>query len=230
MWQGGFMRSGGTTVRLAMLVASAVGLGCPKAESELAPAPEAPFPLVVSIVSDPGHPVGGAKIVFKTKPIATSDSAGVAKVEVAGTEGDTVSLAVQCPEGFVSPEKPLIVGLRHLAPGSPPPKFETRCTPVLRTVVVALRTENGPNIPVMQLGRSIARTDATGVAHFLLHVKPSEQVTLTLDTSAVEMLRPISPTLQFQAKDQDEIVLLEQKFKLEKKKVYVKVAPRPKPL
>jgi hypothetical protein len=36
--------------------------------------------------------------------------------------------------------------------------------------------------------------------------------------------------LQFQAKDQDEIVLLEQKFKVEKKKVYVKQNTKPTPL
>src|SRR5262249_2662931 len=135
-------------------------LGCPKADPDLVPPPEAPFQLIVAVSSDPGHPVAGARVVFKNHPIATSDNAGVTKVEVGGTEGDTVSLAVQCPDGYTSPEKPLVVGLRRLAPGSPPPKFEARCVPSLRTVVVAVRAENGANIPVLQLGRPLARTDA----------------------------------------------------------------------
>jgi hypothetical protein len=226
------MRDGSPVMWLAMLGASALATACSKSEPDLVPAPEAPFQLIVSIESDPGHAVAGARVLFKTKAIATSDAAGVAKVEVSGTEGDTVSLAIQCPEGYASPEKPVVVGLRHLAPGSPPPKFEARCTPVLRTVVVGLRTENGPNLPVQQLGRTIARTDGNGVAHFVLRVKPSEQIILTLGTSdkGAEALRPQNPTLQFVAKDQDDFVLLEQKFKVEKKKVYVKVAPKPTPL
>jgi hypothetical protein len=99
-------------------------------------------------------------------------------------------------------------------------------------VVVALRAENGPNLPVLQLGRPIARTDANGVAHFVIRVKPSEQIMLTLSTAdkGTEALRPQNPSLQFVAKDQDEFVLLEQKFKIERKKVYVKVAPKPMPL
>jgi hypothetical protein len=214
------------------VVAAASIAGCAKNEPDLAPEPEAPFPLLVAVDSDPGHPVGGAKVVFKTKPIATSDGAGMARVEVSGTEGDTVSLAIQCPDGFASPEKALVVGLRHLAAGSPPPRFEARCTPMVRTVVVALRAENGPNLPVLHLGQPVAQTDPNGVAHFVLHVKPSEQIALTLSTAdkSAEGLRPQNPSLQFVGKDQDAFVLLEQKFKVEKKKVYIKVAPRPTPL
>jgi hypothetical protein len=232
MCHGAFMGSGGFVRRVLVLAASTAIAGCPKNEPDLAPAPEAPFPLLVAIESGPGHPIGGAKVIFKTKPIATSDNAGIAKVEVSGTEGETISLAIQCPDGFASSEKPLVVGLRHLGPGSPPPRFESRCTPVVRTLVVALRTENGPNLPIMQLGRPIARTDANGVAHFVVRAKPSEQITLTLSTAdkGAEALRPQNPSLQFVAKDHDELVLLEQKFKIEKKKVYIKVAPKPTPL
>jgi len=226
------MHNGGPLAWLALVGASLFVTACPKAEPDLAPAPEAPFQLIVSISSDPGHPVAGARVVFKTKKIATSDAAGVARVEVGGTEGDSVSLAIQCPEGYASPEKPVVVGLRRLAPGSPPPKFESRCTPVLRTVVVGVRTDNGQNLPILQLGRTVARLDGNGVAHFVLRVKPAEQIILTLGTGekGAEALRPQNPTLQFVAKDQDDVVLLEQKFKVEKKKVYVKVAPKPTPL
>jgi hypothetical protein len=218
--------------RLALLSASITASACSKIESDLAPPPDAPFQLAIAVNSDPGRPLAGAKIGFKSKTIATSDDTGTAKVEIGGTEGEAISLAIQCPDGYASPDKPLVVGLRHLAPGSPPPKFEARCTPLERTVVVALRADNGPNLPVLQLGREVARTDATGVAHFVMHVKPAEPVTLTLgtDEKPAEALRPQNPTLQFVAKDQDDYVLLEQKFTTEKKKSVVKKAPKPMPL
>ncbi|HEX9296772.1 MAG TPA: hypothetical protein VF881_13095 [Polyangiaceae bacterium] len=208
-------------------------LGCPKDESALAPAPETPFQLAIAATSDPGRPVAGARVLFKTKTVGTSDAAGTAKVAISGSEGDTVSLLVQCPDGYTSPEKPIVAGLRRLAPGSPPPKFEVRCTPVLRTTVVGVRAQNGPNLPILYLGRPVGRTDALGAGHVLLQLKPNEQVTLTLSTTekGAEGLRPQNPTLTFVSKDQDDMVLLEQKFTAApKKKVVVPVQAAPKPL
>jgi hypothetical protein len=205
---------------------------CPQEEADPAPALQAPFPLAVSVVSDPGRPVAGAGIVFNAKPIGSSDASGLAKIEVSGIEGDTIALVVQCPEGYASPERPIVAGLRRLAPGSPAPKFEARCTPVLRTTVVGVRTENGPNLPILYLGREVGRTDALGAAHVMLHLKPNEQVTLTLSTAekGAEYLRPQNPTLTFAAKDQDDVVLLQQKFTVERPKVIVRKAAKPTPL
>jgi len=205
-------------------------LACKSDEPEFAPAPDAPFRVSVFVVSDPDHPLAGAKVMFRDRAIATSDASGLAKVEVAGTEGESVALGIRCPEGHDAPDKPIMVGLRRMAVGSPPPRFEVRCVPSLRTVVVALRTDRGPNLQVMQLGKPIARTSQDGMAHFVMHLRPTEQVTLVLDTSdsANEALRPRSPSLSFVAKEQDELVLLDQKFKIERKPVVV-ARPRPAP-
>jgi hypothetical protein len=207
-------------------------LGCPKEEEAPGPAPDVPFPFSISVMSDPGHPVAGARIQSKGKTIAVSDKVGLAKVEVVGAEGEAIALTIQCPDGFQSPDRPIVAGLRRLAQGSPPPKFETRCLPLVRTMVIGIRTENGANLPILYLGREVARTDPAGVAHFILQLKPNEQVALTLSTAekGAEMLRPQNPTLAFVSKDQDDIVLLEQKFAVQKKIIYVRPAPKPMPL
>jgi len=203
------------------------------ADKGVAPAPDHPFPLAVLVTSDRGRPVARAKAVLKARTVGTTDSDGFVKVEVVGSESDTIALSIQCPEGFQSPEQPIVVGLRRLAPGSPPPKFEARCTPLIRTTVVGLRTEKGRSLPILYLGRQVALTDASGAAHFLLPLKPNEHVELTVSTAekGAERLRPKNPRLTFISKDQDDVVLLEQRFSVEApKKVYVPALPKPKPL
>ena len=216
--------------RLAIAVCL-LASACPKAQSDVAPAPAAPFRLTVAVASDPGRPVSGARILFETKPVASSDASGLANVEVNGHDGETVSLVVVCPEGHTSPEKPITTEIRRLASGSPPPRFEVRCLFLLRKTVVGVRTENGAHLPILYLGREVARTDALGVTHFSLELEPGEQVALTLSTADKSAeRRPQNPTLTFVAQDQDDMVMLEQKFTIERKRVVVKQAPKPQPL
>ena len=87
----------------------------------------------------------------------------------------------------------------------------------MRSLVVAVRAKNGPNLPVKYLGRELARTDAEGVAHALLKVAPSEQVTLVLDTSdpAHERLRPKNPEYTLVMRARDEVAVFDQTFTLQ---------------
>ncbi len=207
----------------------ALALGpCSKLDVGLDEPARVPFEVQVDVVSDPGVPFAGAELLSGTKVVGKTDDAGAAKVRFGGREGDQVDLTVKCPADFESPSAPVTIALRRLAQGSQPPRFEARCAPTLRTVVIGLRAENGPNLPVTYLGRAVARTDASGAAHFSARVKPSEQVEVTLNTSekGAEQLRPQNPTLTFVAKDYDDFVLLEQTFTVEKKPVHY-VAPKP---
>ena len=210
------------------LTASLAGAGCgaPDAEepSRLA------FTTDVVITSDPGHGVPGVELIASGSPVATTDAEGRARVSLQGTEGDSVEIAAKCPAGFQSPAEPITVSLRRLSAGSRAPSFVARCAPLTRTVVIGIRAENGPNLPVTYLGKEVGRTDAWGAAHVLLTVKASEQVTLGLDTKSGSekrpKLRPASPTLTFVAKDKDDFVSLEQKFDIERTVVRGKAAPR----
>jgi hypothetical protein len=79
-------------------------------------------------------------------------------------------------------------------------------------LVVAVRAQNGLNLPLRYLGREIARTDESGVCHALLQLPPSESVTLTLDTSGADKLRPKSPEFKFTVPPHDEVVVFDQSF------------------
>ena len=61
---------------------------------------------------------------------------------------------------------------------------------MLRRVVVAVKAENGPNLPVMYLNHAITRTDPSGAARFVLDVAPGAQFKVTLE---VVLGRPNPP-------------------------------------
>lgn len=221
----------GTLRRLAVLALIANTAGCDMLELEPAKKTAPRFSVVVRVVDQAGTPLPETKILDKSKVLGTSDSAGVVKVSVPGKEGDTLLLTVKCPETHAAPDKPLAVSLKSLGPGSPAPTFEARCTARAHSTLVAIRTENGEDLPIVHQGKVIARTDATGTAHFELRLPPENVVTLSLDTREKAALRPQSPSLTFRTSaTRDELVLLEQKFTVFKKRVVVKEAPRPQPL
>jgi hypothetical protein len=203
---------------------------CSKSSASRSPVEDDAFPVMVMVRGDARQPLSKAKILSGTRMLGSTDDSGSALLKLKGTEGDSVSLSVKCPDGFASPEKPVVVGLRRLAAGSPAPKFETECVPLLRTIVAGLRTENGPNLPIMRLNQVVGHTDAQGVAHIVLEVSPKQPITLTIDTSGNPNLRPHNPTLTFVPGERDEMVLLEQKFTVVRPAVRARVVNRPTPL
>jgi hypothetical protein len=166
----------------------------------------------VRISGDPGRPVPGASLTFKGAPVATSDAAGFAKLSARGQEGETLDFAVACPEGYRAPARPLSLRLTRLRDGSPIPEYQVTCAPALREVVVAVRAENGADLPVKYLGREVARTDAAGAAHFVLRVEPGAQLEVALDTHDKRGLRPQDPVAHFLARSEDDLFVFEQPF------------------
>jgi len=187
-----------------------------------------PFEVQVNVFSDPGVPLPGAELYSADRLVGRTDAAGTARVRIAGREGDQVDLSVRCPSDYESPSSPLSIALRRLSKESQVPRFEARCAPTSRTVVVGLRVENGPNFPIIYLGNAVARTDASGAALFVAKVKPAEQVEVTVSTaeSGSEQLRPQNPTLTFVAKDSDDVVVLDQSFTVLKKPVHYVAPPK----
>ncbi len=188
--------------------------------------PKPPLEVKVVVSSDPGKPTEGADVVYAGKVIATSDAKGIAKLTLKGNDGDAYDVTIKCPKGFQSPSKPLTIPLQRLADPSEAPEYDVSCPPLTRTVVVALRAENGPNLPVNYLGHAVGRTDGSGAATVLLGDVDSEtSLVLTLDTSekASEGLRPQNPSNTFVVKGQDDIFTWDQKFVVEapKKKAWV---------
>lgn len=206
--------------RLRMLCMMAVLSGC---------APEARQTsqrIRVNVVSDPGVPLADAELHAGTHSLARSDHNGTMEVELPGKPGDVAKLTLRCPEGYRAQDAELSVLLREPQAQERPPEFSLACHPLTRTLVVAVRADRGANLPLRYLGEELARTDASGATHALVHAKPGDALTLTLDTSAEPQLMPQHPELKLSVPDHDDLVVFNQAFKQPKPKR--KPAP-PKP-
>lgn len=182
------------------------------------PPPPEPFSISVKVESDPGKPVANANISRANRPLGTTNAEGRSTLKIAGVEGEITDVMVTCPEGFQTPTKPLSIRLTRLAEKSKIPEYAVSCPPAMRRVVVAVRAENGPNLPVMYLDRPVTRTDTAGAASFALEVPPGSQFTVALSTAERKDIKPISPSKLFVVNAQDDVFLFDQKFEVEKKK------------
>jgi hypothetical protein len=212
---------------VATLAMGTLTLSCSRFESKKEVVADPAFRVALVVVGEGHLGIAGAQILKDKTVVGTTSEKGVALLSFHGQEGDTVALKIQCPAAYASPKKAVVVGLRHLDTGSPAPRFEAECIRQLHSVVVGLRAENGANLPIVRLGQVIGKTDDAGMAHLLLETSPDEQITLRLDTSSNDTLRPENPNLTFMSKDADDFVLLEQKFTVKKKIVPHYVKPRP---
>lgn len=204
---------------LRWLLLGLVGLcGCGRITLE--PNTKQTFEVLIRVATPQSQPVKGAQIVNSGKVVNTTSDQGGAVLKFTANEGETFDLQVQCPQGLQSPAKPIQVTLKKLA-DSKRPEFSAVCSPASQVVVVAVRTENGPNLPVLYLGNEVARTDASGAANVALRLPPNETFELKLGTAekGAERLRPQNPSASFTTKDHDEILPFDQKFTIETVKV-----------
>ena len=187
------------------------------------PPPPAPFKALVKVTGDPGRPLFGATVTSgKGEPVVT-DVYGRAPLVFNGAEGEIREINVACPQGHQQAKKPLEIRLTHLI-GDAVATYEVSCPPLRRKVVIAVRAENGPYLPVKYLNQVVATTDAGGAAHFALEIEPGS-FSVQLDTSERKDLSPPSPGRILSVGDQDDVLVLDQKFAVKKK--YVPPPPPP---
>jgi hypothetical protein len=187
-----------------------------------------PFPFRIVVEGDPGRPITAAKIVRDSKELGSTDAQGSATLALRGADGDVIDVDVKCPEAYRSPVKPLSLRLARVN-ADRTPEIKVACPPTTRRVVIAVRADHGPNLPVRYLDQIVARTDASGAATFAVDVAAGAQFTVALDTGEAgsERLRPQNPSRPFVATADESLVLMDQRFTLEKKPV-VAVKPKPK--
>jgi hypothetical protein len=167
--------------------------------------------VLVRVEAAPNVPVSGAEVRIPGRPGARTDTQGLARVDLEGRQGDAFSVDVVCPDGFLSP-KPIDVSLVALAEQAKVPEYRARCVSLTRSVVIAVRAEKGPNLPVMVLGREVARTDASGAATVHLDVRPHEPTTVSISTREARALLPQNPSMSFVATDNDDFLLFDVDF------------------
>jgi len=157
----------------------------------------------------------GLEVSRRGRALGTTSSGGDLKLDLLGNEGQLVELEARCPSSFVPERQTLNVALRHLQDLRKTPSYRLTCRPERRTAVVAVRASNGPDLPVIYLGREIARTDSSGVAHVALSLRPGERYELGLDTGN-RPLSPKNPRAVFVAGSEDELVFFDQRFQSKK--------------
>lgn len=195
----GRVRRAERALALSLLV---VGCSSPPKEPEH-------YPISITVDAGANRPISGALVHVGGSELGASDGEGRLVATLSGSEGQVLELTVDCPEAHRSPEKPILVTLRAVAESDRTPEYHARCEPLLRSLVVAVRAEHGPNLPVLYLGREVARTDKNGAAHVLLRRPAEDSVELMLDTHERPELRPRNPTARFQVGSEDEVVAFE---------------------
>lgn len=195
--------------------------------------PKPPFKIVIHVEADPGVPSPKVPIFFGDTKIKETDDAGNAALDITRPDGESVTLDVKCPAD-TTVAAPILVVIRRTDNGKPV-EYKAQCRPLTRSLVVAVRADAGPqgntaNLPVMYLGKVVARTDSAGAAHFGLRLRMGESFQVSLDTSSNERLKPKDPITSFVVEADDEVKIFNAKFTEDKKKVFIapkKVGPRP---
>jgi hypothetical protein len=206
-------------LRKAIARAAILILACPLGACARS-TPTSSYGLAVHVDGDPGHPLEGATVSYRGQSVGHTDPAGTLALAIRGSEGERVSLRVSCPDGFLSPDQPTEVVLHRLAEAGRRPEYDVRCPPITRRVALVVRADHGPHLPVLYLGKEVARTDESGAAHALVSVPANEDVEVTIGTGepGSERLRPQSPSMKFASSDQDDVKVLSVAFALEPEK------------
>jgi hypothetical protein len=181
------------------------------------------FPFEVLIESDPGVPLANVQLMFGADEAGKTDAMGKSLIYSTRTDGQSLVIAVKCPDG-TQPTEPITVKVQRTE-SKAPTHFQRTCKPSNRPLAVVIRAEEGYNLPVLYLGKEVARTDASGAAHFTSVFPIGERVELTLNAAVDPKLKPATASRPFMVGDSDDVTLWQPKFEREKpapKPVYVK--------
>jgi hypothetical protein len=210
----------GISVAGALLVAS-LASGC-----NLKPEPTPPFEIIINVESDKGHPLPGAVVMKGGKEGPATDATGKVIVKIGGQEGESVDLMIKCPADYVSPTKPIPVLLRRNT-GTKLAEYDASCPPAIRHMVVAVRADNGANLPVKVLDRVVGYTDAAGAFTYAVPLRPGDGIEMMLDTSANPLVTPKNPTALLTMKPYDDVVTFDAKLNVAVVKAVVHHVIRP---
>jgi hypothetical protein len=176
---------------------------------------QAPMPRGYEIRIDGENGGGGAlhgvEIWKGNRSLGKTSAEGSLRLKLNGSDGQLLELEARCPTDFLPERQTLSITLRRLQDPRRVPVYRVDCGPATRTTVVVVRATNGADLPVTYLGRELARTDSSGVAHVTLTLRPGERYELGLNTRD-QALSPKNPRAVFVAGNDDELVFFDQRF------------------
>jgi hypothetical protein len=191
------------------------------------------FPVEISVASDDGKRLPGARLRRAAQPLGATDENGNLRVELAGTEGQTTALELSCPTGFL-PEKPsLPVRLARTrrvgAKTAEPQRITATCLEQTREVVLIVHESGGGQLPIRVGGLDAGATDADGNAHILLRIdRKLRTLDVVLDTRKRGELVPADPSKVFDLDGRDALLLFEQPFTARRPRAVAASAPAPR--
>jgi hypothetical protein len=201
-------------VACAVLLVSTLGCSSKTADDS--------FEISLRATSDDALPLADATFTTGESNLGKTSSSGVVNVRLRGAEGQTLPVTVICPSGYESSGElpPLrLTRTRRLGEAvAQPLAVEATCIRKLRDVVLVVRAESAPNLPVRVDGKPAATT-TDGMVHLLLQLdRDVRQVSVTLDTTDQPKLRPQNPSRTFELHGRDAVLVMDQSF-----------SPAPKP-
>jgi hypothetical protein len=157
-----------------------------------------------------GEPVQGVRAWAASKALGETDAEGHLHMKLEGAAGERVILSWACPAAYATRTEQRSLVLEAGARAAPT-TLRAQCEPLERSAALVVRVSGAPasGVPVRVRGEVVARTDATGVAHALLRVRPNAPIAVALDTREYPELLPRDPVETFQLGDEDSVLLLE---------------------
>lgn len=177
---------------------------------------ERTFSIVFVIESDPGVRLASTPVFIDGDRVGASDSHGLVRTTVRGEPGQRLRIDHECPDGHeaASSRKTLRLrefeGIHGAERGAL--EFTLRCQPTQRLAIFVVRAKNGADLPVLLNGQQVARTSASGVAHFSVRGLPGTDYKVELDAREHHSVLPRLPMHLFTQPDTDEIFVLNQSF------------------
>jgi hypothetical protein len=211
------------------------GVGCQAQHPALSGATVA-----IRAVTDYDVPLSHVKVRIDKIEIGKTNAAGELRARLTGLEGTTFAIAASCPPGHssASPLPSIVLGRYGPVGGKPDADFEVavRCLRRQRALAVLVRAREFSRppagrrvprhkvaivvsplsgLPVLFGGKPVAHTDASGLAHLTLDAPATGQLVLTFDTTskpALRRLRPKSPSVSVEVKQDENAYLVDQAF------------------
>jgi hypothetical protein len=159
--------------------------------------------------------VSGARLSAGGRLAGESDAEGTVAATLGGKTGSDVAISVECPEGFLTENRPAHLRLVRtrpaIGPEAPAPLVWTGlCRRAEREIALMVHTDALSDLPVIVNGVALTRTNADGNAHVLLTLAHDvASVHVSLDTSSDPRLKPENPARVFAASDTDGLLVFD---------------------
>lgn len=219
---------------LALLACATLTCACQRYDRQ-EPLSPLSLAIVVRARTPSGDSVADLRAWADGRELGVTRADGELHAQLQGQEGQRVALSFACPVTHRTLDERRELTLRATQPIAGAQlavlAIAVRCAPIEHLAAVVVRA-SGPGVaglPVRFQGEPLARLAHDGTAHVLVPVRARQPLQVMLDTSAAPALRPANPVQTFELRDDDRLVLFEQRFSALARTPLTRPPPRPRP-